>query len=127
MIIDLGFEYITIGGVVIFALFAAAAYFGNYYFNMRRNNPELHVLSTARDQPFPPVITMVDPSGRNLFFNGEKEKKEDAKLANGDYGLLIDPLLMGKLPESRLADGTRQYFYCAGFYFPASQNGARTI
>jgi len=127
MNINIGFEYVTIAGVIVFILFAASAYFGNYYFNMRRNNPELHVMSAAREQPFPPIITMVDPAGRNLFFNGDKEKKEDAKLKNSDYGLLIDPLLMGKLPESRLADGTRQFFYGAGFYFPASPNGARTI
>lgn len=127
MNIDIGFEYITIAGVAIFILFAAAAYFGQYYFGMKSKNPELHVLNKARDFPFPPVITMVDPTGRQLYFNGEKERKEEAKLKNEDYGLLIDPLLMGKLPESRLVDGSRQYFYGAGFYFPTSPNGARTI
>jgi len=125
--INIGFEYLTIAGVVVFVLLAAAAYFGQYYFNMKSKNPELHVLNKAREAPFPPVITMVDPSGRQLYFNGEKEKKENAKLKNEDYGLLIDPLLMGKLPESRLVDGSRQYFYGAGFYFPTSPNGARTI
>lgn len=127
MQIDIGFEYLTIAGVAIFILFAAAAYFGQYYFGMRSKNPELHVLNKARDSPFPPVITMVDPTGRQLYFNGEKERREEAKLKNEDYGLLIDPLLMGKLPESRLVDGSRQYFYGAGFYFPTSPNGARTI
>jgi len=125
--IEIGWELLGLSGVIAFALFAAAAYFGNYYFSMKSKNPELHVLNKSRDSPFPPVITMVDPSGRQLYFNGEKERREDAKLANEDYGLLLDPLLMGKLPESRLEDGTRQYFYGTGFYFPTSPNGARTI
>jgi len=125
--INIGYEMLGLAGVIVFVLFGASVYFGQYYFNMKSKNPELHVLNKARDAPFPPVITMVDPSGRQLYFNGDKERREDAKLKNEDYGLLLDPMLMGKLPESRLEDGTRQYFYGTGFYFPTSPNGARTI
>lgn len=125
--INVGFEIVTIAGIIIMAAIGAAVYFGDYYFSMKRNNPEIHVFNRARKAPFPPIITMVDPSGRQMHFNGEKERKEDAKLTNADYGLLCDPLIVGKLPHSALEDGTRQYFYGTGFYLPVDPNGARTI
>jgi len=120
-------EYIGGAALMILALFLGFFYFANYYMEMRSKHPELHVFQVSRKKPFPPVIEMVDPSDKTLMFNGVLEKKTGIKLAKQDYGLLIDPRQVTKMPKTRMEDGTNRFFYGAGFHFPVSPNGARTI
>ena len=127
MQLNLPFEVIIGGAVFLFCSVGAAVYFGNYYFDMKRKHPELHVMQKARTKPYPPVVAMVDPSGRSFYFNGEKERKQDCKLKKEDFGLLLDPNTVSKMPRSRLEDGTQVFYYGAGFHFPVDPNGARTI
>ncbi len=124
---DIPLEYIGFAALFILAMFFGLVYLGNYYMDIRSRHPELHVLQKARKKPFPPVIAMVDPSDKLLLFNGTLEKKTDIKLDKKDYGLLIDPHQVTKMPKSRLEDGTGLFLYGAGFHFPTSPNGARTI
>ncbi len=124
---DIPLEYIGFAALIILAMFLGLVFLGNYYMDIRSRHPELHVLQTSRKKPFPPVIAMVDPSDKLLLFNGILEKKTDIKLAKKDYGLLIDPHQVTKMPKSRLEDGTGMFLYGAGFHFPTSPNGARTL
>ena len=124
---DIPLEYIGGAALLIVALFLGFFYFFNYYLEMKRKHPELHVLQLARKKPFPSVIVMVDPSDKTLMFNGVLEKKTDIKLNINDYGLLIDPHQVTKMPKTRMEDGTSVFYYGAGFHFPTSLNGARTI
>lgn len=127
MELNLPFEVIITLAIMLLGSVFAAIFFGNYYFDMKSKHPELHVLQKARKAPFPPVVAMVDPSGRAYFFNAEKEKKQDCKLKKEDYGLLLDPNTVSKMPKSRFEDGTQLFLYGAGFHFPTDPNGARTI
>jgi len=122
-------DIFTVGGVALFlmALFLGFFYFMNYWMEIRRKHPELDILNTSRKRPFPPIIEMVDPSDKTLMFNGVLEKKTDIKLAKKDYGLLIDPKQLTLMPKTKMEDGTNRFFYGAGFHFPVSPNGARTI
>ncbi len=127
MELNLPFEIVIGIGITLMCSVGAAAYFGIYYFDMKNKHPELHVFQKARKSPFPPVVAMVDPSGRFYHFNAEKERKQDCKLKKEDYGLLLDPNTVSKMPRSRLEDGTQVFMYGAGFHFPVDPNGARTI
>lgn len=124
---DIPFELIIGGSIFIVALIGATVFFGSSWYDLKNNHPELHVLQKSRHKPFPPVITMVDPSGRMFLFNGEKENSKEIKLKKDDYGLLLDPLQTAKMPKSRFEDGTGCFYYGAGFHFPTDPNGARTI
>ncbi len=124
---DIPLEYIGAAALLIMGLFLGFFYFANYYMVMRSKHPELHVLQTARKKPFPPVIAMIDPSDKIIMFNGILEKKTDIKLSKQDFGLLLDPHQVTKMPKSRMEDGTGIFLYGAGFHFPTSMNGARTI
>lgn len=124
---DVPIEYIGAAGLLILVLFFGFFYFFNYWMDIRNKHPELHVLQTSRKKPFPSVIAMVDPSDKMLLFNGVLEKPTDIKLMKKDYGLLMDPHQATKMPKSRLEDGTGLFMYGAGFHFPISPNGARTI
>ncbi len=125
--IDIPLEYIGGAALFIMALFLGFFYFANYYMEMRSKHPELHVFQKSRKKPFPPVIAMVDPSDKLVLFNGVLEKKTGIKLDKKDYGLLLDPHQVTKMPKSRLEDGTGLFLYGAGFHFPTSPNGARII
>lgn len=125
--IDLPMEVLGFIGLVIMALFAGCVYFGTYWLDMRQKNPELHVMTAARKPPFPKVVVMVDKSGRHMFFNGIKEKPQDAKFKEDAYGLKLDPALASKMPQSRLEDGTPILYYGVNFHFPTDPNGARAI
>ena len=120
-------EYIGAAAILILGLFLGFFYFANYYMEIRRKHPELDILNRSRNRPFPPIIEIVDPSDKTLMFNGVLEKKTDIKLAKKDYGLLIDPKQLTLMPKTRMEDGTNRFFYGAGFHFPTSPNGARTI
>lgn len=124
---DIPFEIIIGSGVFVMVLIGATVYFGTYWMDIRSKHPELHVLQKARKPPFPPAVGMVDPSGRTIWFNGEKEKASEIKLKNNDYGLLFDPYMVSRMPKTRFADGTGYFMYGAGFHFPTDANGARTI
>jgi len=112
---------------IIMALIGAVFYFGTYWYDMRKKNPELDVFLKARKPPYPPIISMVDLSGRMFCFVGEKDKPHDVKFKKDDFGLLLDPRFASKAPRTRLEDGTTILFYGTNFHFPLDLNGARAI
>lgn len=125
--VDLPLEIIGIAGIGAMILIVGFIYFLMYWLDMRSKNPELHVFNTARNKPFPDVVSMVDLSGRHLFFNAVKDKPYDVKLKKDDYGLLLDSRLASKRPKSRLEDGTSIMYYGTNFHFPIDPNGARAV
>lgn len=122
-------DLMTIGFISVAALinFLLLFYLGNYFWDIRSNYAEIHAHKAAKDKPYPPVIDLVDNSGRHFIFSGEKEKNHSLTLKNEDYGLMLDPALSSKMPSDHFLDGTRVLTYGTKYHFPVDHLGARGV
>lgn len=122
-------DLMTLGFVIVAGMldFLLIFWLGNYWWDIRNNYPEIHAHKAAKEKSHPPVIDLVDNSGRHFIFSGEKEKNHSLTLKNEDYGLMLDPALSSKMPADHFLDGTRVLSYGTTFHFPVDHLGARGV
>lgn len=113
-------------GIISIAVFLTWMYFFFYWSDMRKNQPELHVMKKSRDDHLPIIVT-VDKAGRLIWAIGDKDKDYSVSFKKNDYGLLVDPALLARAPKSTLIDGIPIYFYGTDTYFANDLQGIQAI